>query len=225
VTDTIIAEEIRVHWTARLMRPVRWCYEWVMHWAETKYATVALGVVAFSEAVWFPLPADPLLIALCLGKPKRSFWYALNCTFWSTTGAMLAWYLGTIFRDQVMGIADYIGEGEIFRWTLERFKDSGFWGVALAALTPVIPYKVFGWAAGVAGVDWFTFLAATVIFRKFRYFVIGGLIYFYGVRARHFIDKYFNWVCAGLMVLLVLILAAMRYHAAIREWLSHLFGG
>ena len=225
VTDEIIESEIQVHWTARAMRPVRRLYEWMLHWAETKYAGVALGAVAFSEAVWFPFPADPLLVALCLGKPRRSFWYALNCTFWSTAGAMLAWYLGTILRDQVMGAMDYVGEGEMFRKTLEFFKDTGFWGVAAAALTPVIPYKVFGWAAGFANINWFTFLAATVIFRKFRYFVIGGLIYFYGDRARVFIDKYFNWVCAGLMVVLVVILGLLRYHAAVRGWLSNLWGG
>jgi membrane protein YqaA with SNARE-associated domain len=225
VTDKIIQEEIRVHWTARLMRPVRRLYEWTLHWAETKYAGTALAAVAFSEAVWFPVPADPLLIALCLGKPRRSFWYALNCTFWSTTGAMLAWYLGTIFSEQVMTAMNYIGEEENVRQTLEFFKKTGFWGVAAAALTPFIPYKVFAWTAGFAKINWFTFLAATVLFRKFRYFVIAGLLYFYGERARTFIDKYFNKLCAAVVVILVLVVVLVKYREPIWGFVSGLWGG
>lgn len=225
VTDEIIQEEIQAHWTARLMSPVRRLYLWILHWAETRYAGVALAAVAFSEAVWFPIPADPLLVALCLGKPKRSFWYALNCTFWSTFGAMLAMLVGTMVgEERVLAAMQYVHLREEARQALDLFRDYGFWAVAVAALSP-IPYKVFAWIAGFAGVHWLTFLAATVIFRKFRYFVIGGLIYKYGERARRFIDRYFNLTCTVIMVLLVLALAAVRYKAALGGTLSKLFGG
>ena len=225
VTDEIIQEEIQAHWTARLMSPVRRLYLWILHWAETRYAGVALAAVAFSEAVWFPIPADPLLVALCLGKPKRSFWYALNCTFWSTFGAMLAMLVGTMVgEERVLAAMQYVHLREEARQALDLFRDYGFWAVAVAALSP-IPYKVFAWIAGFAGVHWLTFLAATVVFRKFRYFVIGGLIYKYGERARRFIDKYFSLTCTVIMVLLVLALVAVRYKAPLREMLSKLFGG
>ena len=225
VTDEIIQEEIQAHWTARLMSPVRRLYLWILHWAETRYAGTALAAMAFSEAVWFPIPADPLLVALCLGKPKRSFWYALNCTFWSTFGAMLAMLVGTMVgEERVLAAMQYFHLREEARQALDLFRDYGFWAVAVAALSP-IPYKVFAWIAGFAGVHWLTFLAATVVFRKFRYFVIGGLIYKYGERARRFIDRYFNLTCTVIMVLLVLALAAVRYKTALWDTLSKLFGG
>ena len=238
VTDEIIQEEIQAHWTARLMSPVRRLYLWILHWAETRYAGTALAAVAFSEAVWFPIPADPLLVALCLGKPKRSFWYALNCTFWSTFGAMLAMLVGTMVGEErvlaAMACIDqhlawlpawlHLDLERYARMALDLFRDYGFWAVAVAALSPV-PYKVFAWIAGFAGVHWLTFLAATVIFRKFRYFVIGVLIYKYGERARRFIDRYFNLTCTVIMVLLVLALVAARYKAALWHTLSQLFGG
>jgi membrane protein YqaA with SNARE-associated domain len=210
VTDEIIREEIQAHWTARAMRPVRRIYEWVLHWAETRYAGVALGVTAFSEAVWFPIPVDPLLVALCLGKPKRSFWYALSCTFWSTFGAMFAMLAGAwIGEERVLGVMAWFSLQDESRWVLDLFRKYDFWAVALGAILP-IPYKVFAWIAGFAEVKWWTFLLATVIFRKLRYILIGVLIYLYGVRAKHFIDKYFNWVVLGTGVLLLLAILGAK---------------
>jgi membrane protein YqaA with SNARE-associated domain len=210
VTDEIIQEEIQAHWAARMMRPMRRLYEWTLHWAETRYAGVALAVTAFSEAVWFPIPVDPLLVALCLGKPKRSFWYALSCTFWSTVGAMFAMLVGAwVGEERVLAVMAWFNLHEESRWALDLFRQYGFWAVALGAVLP-IPYKVFAWIAGFAEVNWLTFLVATVIFRKLRYILIGALIYFYGVRAKHFIDKYFNWVVIGVGLLLLLAIVGIK---------------
>jgi len=95
------------------------------------------------------------------------------------------------------------------RWALDLFRQYGFWAVAVGAVVP-IPYKVFAWIAGFAEVNWLTFLVATVIFRKLRYMLIGALIYFYGIRAKQFIDKYFNWVVLGTGILLLLAILGIK---------------
>ena len=211
VTDEIIESEIQVHWTARAMRPVRRLYEWMLHWAETKYAGTALGAAAFSEAVWFPIPVDPLLVALCLGKPRRSFWYAVNCTFWSTFGAMFAMLMGAwIGEERVLGVMAWVHlEGEA-RWALDLFREYGFWAVAFGAVFP-IPYKVFAWIAGFAGVHWLTFLAASAIFRAMRFFAVAGLVYAFGKPAKRFIDRYFNLATVLFMIFLILLVMLMKY--------------
>ena len=48
VTDAIIQAEDRSHWLARLFGPVRRLYEWVLGWAETRYAGPAMAALAFS---------------------------------------------------------------------------------------------------------------------------------------------------------------------------------
>ena len=45
---------------------VRRLYDWVLHWAETPYGTIALIALAFSESSFFPVPSDVLLIALAI---------------------------------------------------------------------------------------------------------------------------------------------------------------
>ena len=64
------------HWHRRL-------YNWVVHWADTRYGIIALIVLALTEPVCIPIPADVLVIGLCLGKPKRSLRYGLTCAFFS----------------------------------------------------------------------------------------------------------------------------------------------
>jgi|WetSurMetagenome_2_1015567.scaffolds.fasta_scaffold56326_1 membrane protein YqaA with SNARE-associated domain len=235
VTDEMIRQEIRVHWTARLMRPVRRMYEWILHWAETKYGGVALAVVAWSEAVFFPMPADPILIALCLGKPKRSYWYAVSCTFWSTFGAMCSFFAGALIgKDRFLEAMAWLDLHEAWiglhfeknvQWALDQYSEMGFWAIAAGALLSFVPYKFFSWTAGFAGIPWYTFLLGTVIFRKFRYVLMGMLIYIYGERARRFIDKYFNKICAVVGIVIVLALVLLKYRTAIWEFFSGSPGG
>ena len=218
VTDEIIQSEIQAHWTARLMRPVRRLYEWTLHWAETKYAGPALATLSFSEAVFFPVPPDVLLMALCLGKPRRSFWYAASCTFWSVAGAMLAMYAGTyVGKERVLAVMQTVRLGTEADQALTLFARYDFWAVAIAALTPV-PYKVFAWLAGFAGCHPLTFLAASAIFRAMRFFGVAGLVYAFGAPAKRFIDKYFNLATILVMIFLILLVMLLKY-------LGQLLGG
>ena len=63
---------------------VRRLYDWVLHWADTPYGLPALFVLALAEASFFPIPPDPLLIALCLGIPALSLRFAAIATFSSS---------------------------------------------------------------------------------------------------------------------------------------------
>ncbi|MFO8014847.1 MAG: DedA family protein [Phycisphaerae bacterium] len=204
VTDDIIEEEVRSHWTARLFSPVRRLYEWVLGWAETPYAGTAMGVLAWSEAVFFPVPADVLLMALCLGRPKRSFWWAAICSFWSIVGAMTAMVAGKylVGQERVLAAMSAVHLGPQAERALTLFHDYGFLAVGAAAFTP-IPYKVFAWLAGFAEMHWATFLAASLIFRSLRFYSVAAVMYIFGPPARRFIDQYFN-LCTVLLMLLVI---------------------
>jgi len=69
-------------------------YNWVLHWAETPYGTPALALLALSEASWLPIPVDPLLMALAMGKPKRAFRYSLVCSVFSVLGGCCGYLIG-----------------------------------------------------------------------------------------------------------------------------------
>ncbi|MFZ9682347.1 MAG: YqaA family protein, partial [Cephaloticoccus sp.] len=69
-------------------------YAWVLHWADTPYGVVALVLIAFAESSFFPIPPDVLLLALCMGAPKRSFKFALWCAVGSVAGGVAGYYIG-----------------------------------------------------------------------------------------------------------------------------------
>ncbi|MBR4820808.1 DedA family protein, partial [bacterium] len=73
---------------------LRKIYDWVMRCAPSPYALFALNLLSFSESSFFPIPPDPLLIAMSLAKPKRSLWYALWCSVSSVLGGILGYVIG-----------------------------------------------------------------------------------------------------------------------------------
>lgn len=186
--------------------PVRRLYDWVLHWAETPHGERALFGLSFAESSFFPVPPDPLLMALCLGAPKKSFRFALVTTIASVVGGLVgyalgagAWQvLGDWFFQYVPGVSP-----ETFADVQQLYERYDFWAVFLAGLTP-IPYKVFTLSSGVFGINLGIFVVASALSRGLRFFAVAALIYRFGPPVSRFIDRYFNlltWVFAALLVL------------------------
>ena len=183
---------------------IRRLYDWVLSWADTKYGTAALASVSFMESSFFPVPPDPLLMALCLGKPKRSFWYALVCSASSVLGGVLGYFIGLALWELLSGFFfTYMFSPEVFMYVEGKYQENAFIAILGAALTP-IPYKVFTVAAGVFKINLLTLVAASVIGRSARFFIEAGLIFFLGDRIKSFIDRYFNILVSLFFILLVL---------------------
>jgi membrane protein YqaA with SNARE-associated domain len=188
----------RVGWVRRL-------YDWVLHWAKTPYGPLALGILAFAEASFFPVPPDPLLMALCLGATAKSLRFAGITTAASVLGGVLGYLLGAGAWDLLEGPFYAYVPGvtpEAFARIQEYYMRYDFWAVFLAGLTP-IPYKVFTLSAGVFSINFPVFLAASVVSRGLRFFLVAGLIYHFGPPISRFIDRYFNlltWVFGVLLI-------------------------
>ena len=193
---------------------VRKLYDWVLHWAETPYGSLALIILAFAESSFFPVPPDVLLIALALSIPKKSFFYAFESSLASVIGGIFGYYIGVALMD-IIGwkIIDFYNARELFTQLFAMFNEYSFWAVLIAAITP-IPYKVFTISAGAANANFAVFMVASVIGRSIRFFAVGTLIYLFGERIRNFIDKYFNLLSIIFVILLVggFILIKYAFH-------------
>jgi membrane protein YqaA with SNARE-associated domain len=185
---------------------VRRLYDWVLHWAETPSGPSALAALSFAEASFFPIPPDPLLMALCLGAIKKSLRFAAIATTASVVGGVVgyligagAWQaLGDFFFQYVPGVTP-----EAFQNIQEFYDRYDFWAVFLAGLTP-IPYKVFTLSAGVFAINFPVFVLASILSRGLRFFAEAGLLYWKGPPISRFIDRYFNllaWVFGALIIL------------------------
>ncbi|MEE8110217.1 MAG: YqaA family protein [bacterium] len=190
---------------------LRSLYDWVLQWAETPYGTWALGILALAESSIFPLPPDPLLIALALGAPDKALWFALVCSVASVAGGILGYLIGMSFME-VAGnrILRFYGASDKFDSIKRLYDRHDAWAVAIAGFTP-IPYKVFTIAAGVFRIRFGVFVLASIVGRSGRFFLVAGLIYWFGESIRAFIDAYFNLLSIAFVVLLVLGFVAVRF--------------
>ncbi len=190
---------------------LRRLYDWVLSWSDTRYGVPVLAAVSFAESSFFLVPPDPLLMALCLGKPSRSFYYAVVCSVMSVLGGIAGYLIGWGIWELVDEFfLNYIFSEQAFNFVAAKYEQNAFLAVLGAAFTP-IPYKVFTIAAGVFKINLLVLVIASAIGRSARFFLEAGLIYAFGSSIKSFIDKYFNLLVTLFFVLLVLGFIVIRY--------------
>jgi membrane protein YqaA with SNARE-associated domain len=171
---------------------LRRLYDWTLKWADHPYNTRILAFLAAIESIFFPAPVDPLLMAMGITRPSRSFYYALITTLGSVGGAALGYWIGAAFWAATQDFFfTYVFSPEIFTLVQTKFQENDVVAILLASFTP-LPFKVFTISAGVASIPLLTLLGASFVGRGARFFLIGGLIYFFGEPIKTFIDRYFN---------------------------------
>jgi membrane protein YqaA with SNARE-associated domain len=158
-----------------------------------------------AESSFFPIPPDPLLVALCLGVPALSMRFAATATLASVIGGVIGYGIGAgawhLLQDWFFAYVPGVGP-ESFARVQGLYDRYDFWAVFLAGLTP-IPYKVFTLSSGVFSINFGVFVIASVLSRGLRFFVVAALIYRFGPPITRFIDRYFNLLAIAFGVLLV----------------------
>ena len=76
-------------------------YHWTLSLAESPHAPWALGIIAFAESSFFPIPPDVILVPMCLARPPRAWAYAALCTVASVAGGALGYAIGALLFDTV----------------------------------------------------------------------------------------------------------------------------
>ena len=193
-------------------------YNWVLHWAESRYSGWALFLLAFAESSFFPVPPDVLLAPLTLGSRKKWWRFALSCSGASVVGGLLGygighwlWFDGTEYSGLALWCFAHIPgltEGH-FEQAKAWYDNWDFWIVFAAGFTP-LPYKVITISAGAFDIDFVMFLVASVVGRSARFFLVAGLFGRHGPTIKPFVDKYFNWLCVLFLAMLVGGFAALK---------------
>lgn len=212
---------------------MRRLYDWTEHLAESRYSLYVLVLVAAAESIVFPIPVDVLLVALCVGRPRRSLLFAGLCTVGSVAGAVggyaigyWMWYAGgaaaggagaaLASSPEFSGLARFFFETvpgfteERFFRVQELYRQYEFWAIFAAGFTP-LPYKVFTVTAGVFNLPVYTFLLASLLSRAARFFLVGGLFRWFGAPIKSFVDRYLEALSVTFLVLLVGGFLVLKY--------------
>ena len=159
-----------------------------------------LGLIAFAESSFFPIPPDALLVPMALARPRRAWHYAAICTLASVAGGALGYLIGYAVFDQVARpILHLYGYGDAYAAFQAKFQEYGLWIILIKGLTP-IPYKIVTIAAGAARFDFAMFMLASVLTRGLRFFLVATLLHFFGDAVRDFIERRLTLVTSALAI-------------------------
>ena len=194
------------------MNYLRRLFDWILHWAETKYGVPALFLLALAESSFFPIPPDVLLIPLALGARSKAIRFALVCSVASIVGGIagygigyFSWWSGAeaysavalFFFNHIPGFTE-----QVFLNIQEKYEIYNFLIVFTAGFTP-IPFKIITISAGAFSVNFPMFLLASTVSRSARFFLVALLIRQFGEPITAFIDKYFNVLSIIFTLLLI----------------------
>ncbi len=193
---------------------LRQLYDWVLTWADHQYAGYALFCIAFAEASFFPIPPDVLLIAMAVGAPHRALHFAIICTLGSVLGGIAGYSIGwglwgamdQLFYNSVPGFTE-----QGFANIANKFAENTFLTIFTAGFTP-IPYKIFTIAAGAVAAPFLLFMVGSALSRGLRFFIIAGLIMWFGPAVKEWIDRYFNLLSIVVMLIIIGIVVLLQYH-------------
>ena len=190
---------------------LRKLYDWVFRLAEHRRATWALAGVSFAESSVFPIPPDVLLIPMVLAKRHKWIFYATICLIASILGAYLGYMIGSVLYESIgKPILAFYGKEDAFDKITQWNDRWGGWGILLAAVTP-FPYKVITIFSGFTHISLVQFTIVSVIGRGLRFFLVSGLIYYFGEPVREFIEKRLGLMFTLAMVLLVGGFVAVKF--------------
>ncbi|MBN9344041.1 MAG: DedA family protein [Holosporales bacterium] len=182
-----------------------------MSFAGHRHALWVLTIVSFAESSFFPIPPDPLYMAMILGNREKAWSLAIICTLSSVIGGVLGYYIGyALFETFGMWIVEAYGLEERFVQLQHSFQKWGFWIVALKGLTP-IPYKIVTITSGVAELNLSTFILASIVARGFRFFSLALLLWHFGPSIKNYIEKNLVLVTIGGMSVLILGFLVVKY--------------
>lgn len=183
---------------------LRRLYDWMMRLAASPEAPAWLGLLAFCEGIFFPIPPDVMLAPLVLGRREWAWRYAAICLVASVLGGTVGYSVGYFLQPVGLWLLSLTGGDphEFERWYHA-------WGVLLLAVP--IPYKVTAIASGLFKLDFRLFLGASILIRGLRFFLVAGLVARYGAPVQTFVEKRLGLVVSAIALALIGAIVVLRF--------------
>ena len=186
-------------------------YEATKRLARHKHAEPALAGVSFIESSFFPIPPDLMLIPMVQADHTKAWRYAFVCSIASVLGGIFGYFLGLWFFDILaQPLLESLGKVEKMEDFKGQINEYGAVGVFGAALTP-FPYKVITIMSGALKINFAAFIAASVIGRSIRFFLVAGVVKKFGDQAETVMKEHFGKFTIELFLLIVALYYGYKY--------------
>tara|TARA_B100000767_G_scaffold224562_1_gene213666 strand:- start:5904 stop:6518 length:615 start_codon:yes stop_codon:yes gene_type:complete len=178
-----------------------------MSWKETildffdVFGPATLAVVSFTESIIQPVPPDLIYLPMlydAMGDIPLVTWLFLVVTLSSVAGSYVGYLIGQKWgRELLDKFAKPKHVAKLEALTIKY----GTFGIFIAAFSP-IPYKVFGWVAGMGEMNKKAFLVAGLFGRSLRFGLEAILVGIYGQKA---LDAMFTFLDNEILIGVIMI--------------------
>lgn len=190
---------------------MRQLHTYVNRYAAHPNAELALFLVAFCEASFFPVQPDVLLIAMVILNHRRAFRYAFICTAGSVIGGVFGFLVGLAAYQTVGSMAlEFYGGGDSFATLQEWYHNHDVYIVGVAGFSP-IPYKIFTLFSGFMGMNIASFITASIIARGARFFLISWLLWRGGASVKGWIETNLYPLTMAASTVLIFAIVLIKY--------------
>ena len=159
---------------------------------KSRLAYPFIFVLCFLESIIFPFPQEVFMIPMMASDRDRIFKIAWFALLGSLFGAIAAYFIGMyLFESIGMYILNLYGLYETFTNFSNQVSEYGFLYVFVGGFTPV-PFKIVTLSSGFIGINFLIFIAASIISRSIRFFLIGYIIWKFGEDIMKSFEKRLN---------------------------------
>jgi len=178
-------------------------YDWTMSLAQSRHAPFALGVIAFAESSFFPVPPDVIFVPMTLAEPKKAWYFAALCTIASVAGGALGYAFGALFYDTIgLWLINLYGYAEKMDALRAFYAQWGAIFILVKGLTP-IPYKLVTIVSGLLAYNFPLFIALSLVTRGARFFLLAAAINHFGDMIRLKLERHFGLFIGSLALVVV----------------------
>ena len=176
--------------------------------AAHKSATTYLAFVCFIESIFFPIPPDVMIVPMTIARSKDWIKIATTASIASVVGGCAGYAIGHFFYKEVgIPIFEFYGFEGFTAFKEQVSIGKGYWAwivlLVIAGFTPV-PFKLLTISSGFINFNFLVFIVVASLTRGSRFFILAGLIRFFGHRIIPYIEKRSMKVLVVLTILLLL---------------------
>jgi membrane protein YqaA with SNARE-associated domain len=176
--------------------------------AAHKSARTYLAFVCFIESIFFPIPPDVMLVPMTIARNKDWIKIATTASIASVVGGCAGYAIGHFFYKEVgIPIFEFYGFEGFTAFKEQVSIGKGYWAwvvlLVIAGFTPV-PFKLLTISSGFINFNFLVFIVVASLTRGSRFFILAGLIRFFGHRIIPYIEKRSMKVLVVLTILLLL---------------------
>ena len=177
---------------------------------KSRLAYPFIFVLCFLESIIFPFPQEVFMIPMMASDRDRIFKIAWFALLGSLLGAIAAYFIGMyLFESIGMYILNLYSLYETFTNFSNQVSEYGFLYVFVGGFTPV-PFKIVTISSGFIGINFLIFIAASIISRSIRFFLIGYIIWKFGEDIMKSFEKRLNTYLILFLIFISFIIIFLR---------------